>query len=433
MNLANEMKGLKEERAIEVQKLESLSKIISSRAFTPDEQKMYDAHKKCINDFNSRLDVLDEIEKRALAETPLESWGASGQEISQPENDSEERSVQIMKRVPQDRSRPLTDFHLRNFDVDQRMQRANVYKVIRALATGKTNGDMATMHALEETRAVTGSATLNPFLAHQLWDGSLSKSRLFQAGVKVLPLANGEYKFPKINSYPVFEWKAAGASTSDKTTVFENVTFAANTLRGYCKITGELLLDGQNIESHMKHVIDKSIGNSIDSAGLTGAGGDSPTGIRNYSAVNTVSMSSPNGAAIGSYDKIIDVYKAILDDNADRPTAAILSPRDWATIAKLKQATTNQPLGIPGALSDLRMFETGMVTTVGNYGSASGTMSCMYFGGFEQLYLGVRNDVQIQISPVRSDTFEYDFFVAMRSDFQPMREEAFGVLEGIIP
>ena len=59
MNLATQMKGLREDRAGIVNKIEALAKIIQTRAFNPQEQAEYDQHKKEIVDINSRLSVLE--------------------------------------------------------------------------------------------------------------------------------------------------------------------------------------------------------------------------------------------------------------------------------------------------------------------------------------------------------------------------------------
>ena len=81
MTIAEQIKGLTEQRSTKATAIDTLAKVIESRAFTADEQTQYDALKKEIEEFNTRLNVLAESEKRALqsATQPISPVGPSEQ------------------------------------------------------------------------------------------------------------------------------------------------------------------------------------------------------------------------------------------------------------------------------------------------------------------------------------------------------------------
>ena len=56
--IAQQIKGLKEERATKIQGLENVAKIIETRAFNDDEQKKYNDFKKEISSFITGAVVL---------------------------------------------------------------------------------------------------------------------------------------------------------------------------------------------------------------------------------------------------------------------------------------------------------------------------------------------------------------------------------------
>jgi HK97 family phage major capsid protein len=426
--IAEQIKGLKEQRGSKVKELEKLAGVIAERAFTPDEQTQYDRLTKDIEGFNSRLKVSEEQEIRTLggAKVPTDNTNTFD------ERNASEPGITILKRLKVDKARPISDWYLRNFDVKEEMQKADVYRLIRSLATGKAP-DTATSHALNETRSVSGTALLNPYLGAQLWDGLLPKTRLGQAGMKTIPLLSNQHKFAKITAYPTFEWKAESASTTDKTATFANVTFDAKTLRGFVRTSGELLQDGLNTEQALKQVINKSAAGSVDSAGLIGSGsGAEPKGVINYTNINTYTMTGSNGSNISSYDPFIEAYKLILDDNGEMPTAAIMNPREWATINKFKTTSVDAYRELPTSLKDLLILETSKMPINLTKG-ASSNCGAIIFGGFDSLYLGQRLDITIQVSPVITSTYEYDIFMAFRGDFQAAREEDFGMINGINP
>lgn len=425
--LAQQIKGLNEKRALKLNLMDDLVRIIEKekRGFTNIEQNSYDDLKSDVERINNELTQLVERQKQDMRSArPLRDNNNFHRE-----EEHEERSISIMKRVKADPEKPITDFILRNYDVDQDLQKADVFRVMRALATGKSL-DKATTKALDEVRSVTGTALLNPFLSAQVWDGSLPKTRLAQAGMKVIPLESNEHKFAQESTFPTFEWLAASATSTERTAAFTARTFTPRTLRGWFNVPGEILQDAENIDRALRNMSTKAAAMQIDKAGLIGAGSATePEGIINYTNLNEYAMGN-NGGALTSYAPFAEVLKLIQDDNGLDPNAAIFAPRTANTINQLDDQNYN-PLTMPDYLKDIKMFQTSSMPTNEDQGTATGVCSSILFGDFTSLYLGIRMDVMVQVDRVEKEKFEYPFFVGFRGDFLPEREENFGRIKGI--
>lgn len=421
------IKGLKEERAAKASRMQKMLDLAQTekRDLKEEELKSYNTLK------SERFALKEQLE---LAEEAfIEERGKPSKRIGEESEQEYSNEIQFMKRVKEDRSKPLSDWYLRNFDVDPEIQKANVYKVMRSLATGKAS-DKATSKALDEMRSFSGSAILNPFLSAQLWEGSLSKSRLAAAGLKTIPLESNQHKFAQIETYPTFEWKAESAETTERTVSLVNKQFTSKTLRGWFNVPAETLNYASNADQVLRAVATMAASNEIDRAGLIGSGiGAEPEGVLNYTNLNTYSLGA-NGGSIETNKiiKFLEVVKLIHDDNEETPTAAIMNPREWKAINQLVDLDNN-PLGIPPALKDIVWYQTTKVPTNLDAGTATGVASAIIFGGFEQLYLGIGMDVQVQVLPIEKATGEYPFFLSFMGDFLPQNETAFGALTDVIP
>ncbi len=359
-----------------------------------------------------------------------------GEERSQEDKDDEKRNYNFDFTIAQKASvkhGPITEWRLRNFDVNEKMQRANVYDVMIAMhPMAKKPTNPAIIHALDECRAATTSAMLTEYLSAQLLDGGLAKSRLAQAGMQTQVMEEGTKRFAKITTYPTFEWKAESAQTTDRTVVFDSVDMEAHTLRGFLNVSGEQVQDCHNIDAALRMAFRRSIANGIDYAGLFGAGGatEEPEGIYNYTNVNRHDL----GAVPTGFDSFIDCSKLILDDNGELPDTTIYSPGSWALFNKLKQGTSNAPLPMPLYMtmqnSDKghRFYET---TQVPDDLDETLYNTCAFMGGFRSVNLGVRLQTQIILTPVQADRYQWSYLTVFRGDIRPYREEDLGVVDNI--
>jgi len=176
----------------------------------------------------------------------------------------------------------------------------------------------------------------------------------------------------------------------------------------------------------------QSMALELDRAAIWGDGtGNSPTGIVNTAGINTVSMGT-NGAALTSYDKLIDAVYEMQLDNADDPTAMIMHPRTQAALAKLKDANLN-PLTVPDMIARI----PGLATTAAPIDEVEGTAtdaSSIVFGNYRDLLIGVRHQLEFRLFDSPLATTGQILAVAwMRADVQLARPKSFAPLTGVIP
>jgi HK97 family phage major capsid protein len=406
------MKKYTERRADAVKELEILIKTAKTRELTQDEKNLFE-------DVETSIAQIDEILKINKEKTFNHLKSDNNMSNSNTWGDAEEGkpifNFYIKKTVPTNKAMPISTWVLKNYDINEDAQMARVEDVIVALCTGKIK-NKATEAAMVSMKSVSGSATLTEFLSAQLWESGIAKSHLANSGMQTFLMDEPTVRFPKITAYPALEWKAENAQTTDRTVTIAGVERQAKTLRGFTVISGELMQDGHNVGNAINRAFSVSVGNSVDEAGLAGAGGaDEPEGIINYSNVSTYSLGQ---ASITSFDPWIDTIKEILDNNGSVPDTSIMSPQTWAQVQKLKSDVELMPLPRPEVLKDHRFLES---TKMPN--------NFVVMGNFASLHLGIRLNTQIVISPVLSDTFQHNILGVFRGEFFPEREADFGLLE----
>jgi HK97 family phage major capsid protein len=136
------------------------------------------------------------------------------------------------------------------------------------------------------------------------------------------------------------------------------------------------------------------------------------------------------GAALTSYDPILDLLALLWSKNVTAVDTAIMAPRTAATLAKLKEATTNAPLARPAVLADWRVLMSANVSIT----ETPGTASTLYMGDFSQMMLGFRTQMQVEIArELFRGSYQFGYFGHLRFDMQVTHPESFGRLIGIIP
>lgn len=436
MNLRNKL----EERGEALLRFEELTNIAAKRSLTVQENKEIDEVERKIHELDAEIAPLQKNEdrKKKLVAAKFSSESHMNKSFGEMDDDEDEMNqdhiekqsfdFQIKKSTPFDRARPVSDFVLRNFDVDDKMKKANVYAVIAGLCGRKYQPGSPNDYALDQIQksSMSASALLNPYLSAQLLEGALSKSRLAEAGMKTFAMLSGEHKFARVATYPTLEWKGELDSTTERTITFDNVTFSAKTLRGYISVGAETMKDALNIETALRSVFSKALGNGIDTAGLFGAGGaDEPLGVANYVGVPTVSWNS----TLDSYDPFIAAQKAVYEEDGGDLTASIMAPDAWSQLARLKGTNELNPVNPPFWMKDHKFLQTTKVPT----NTGSGNQSQIIMGGFNNLNLGVRLQAEVILTPVIAETYSYNMLAVFRGDFQPNRVEEFAVIENVDP
>lgn len=313
---------------------------------------------------------------------------------------------------------------------DSPVARLGVGAYLRAMVSGPRNEHE--VRALSEGSDSAGGYTVPDILSARLIDKLRARATVFRAGAQTVPLTSDRTTFARISGDPTPAWRAESAAIAESDPTFDSVVFQPKSLAFYFKVSRELLEDSVNVNSAIETVITNTMALELDRAALIGSGASNqPTGIKNISGVNSVSMGT-NGAAITDYDEFLDALLLMREDNSSDPTAAIMAPRTEITLAKLKDST-GQPLMRPKAIDGLPFYGTTQIPTNDTQGTAVNASS-VYLGDFTRLWIGVRTSLVVQVLRERfAETGQYGFVAHMRADVQAEHAGSFAKIIGIIP
>lgn len=307
---------------------------------------------------------------------------------------------------------------------------ANFGDVIRGMALGTSHPDIRA--ALTEGTDSAGGYTVPTILLAQIIDTMRARTTVIQAGAMTIPLDTLKTNIARLATDPVSAWRAENGAIGESDPTFESVQFVAKSLAVMVKLSRELLEDTVNLNDALLNAFAGSMAVELDRAALFGSGTPpEPRGVFNTTGIGSVSMGT-NGAALTSFDKVIDLVQILQDAKAPDPTAAIMAPRTSTAIAKLKD-TTNQPLRKPEALANLPFMVTTQVPITQTQGTASNA-SCIIAGDFSQVMIGIRSSLRIELlRELYAGTNQYAFVAHLRADIQVAKPGALAKLIGVIP
>lgn len=310
-------------------------------------------------------------------------------------------------------------------------------RYLRGLATGDWTGAEQERAMSEGTLTAGGNLVPTP-LATSVIDIARNSSVVMRAGATTVPMTAGTLKLARLTGEGTPAWKTENAAITAADMTFDAVTFTARTLVRLVTLSVELFEDA---DPSGDGVIARSFGQQmaleLDRAALLGSGtAPEPRGILNQTGV-TITDHGANGSAIGplgtglGYDFLIDAVASVRAANFE-PTAQITAPRTEASLAKLKEATTNAYAAPPAALSTIPRYATKQIPIALTTGTSTDT-SYAFTGDWSQLLIGIRTSFTLKFLQERymADTLSYAFLAYLRADVQLAQPAAFVVDRGV--
>ncbi len=345
--------------------------------------------------------------------------------IFQASDGREHRAIPVSKRF----------VDLENRDVNlEGIGPGSLGKMLRAKLLGDPLGlNDAERRALGEGVGGAGGWFVSPLVSGYVIDLARNATCVLKAGGWTLPMDGPELTLVKVLTDPTAYWRAEHAVITESDGVFVPVKLKAVILGCLIRVSQALLEDASNAGRTIENMMAAALGLELDRVCLLGSGANEPRGLFNCDDINSYSMGA-NGAAPTNYDPFSYGVEYVLQNNG-LPTAAIMAPRTFGTLDRLKAATTNQPLVAPQSYQDLKKFYTNQVPIDMTQGTAT-TASCAFVGDFTSVVIGIRKSLTIDISSVAgTDTFakvEALIRAYMRVDVAILRENHFTVIKGII-
>ena len=307
-------------------------------------------------------------------------------------------------------------------------------KILRA----KLLGDPMGLNESERRAMGEGSGNLsgwfvNPLVSGYVIDLARNASCCMKAGAWTLPMDSPEVTLVKVLTDSTAHWLPEHSAISESDGSFAPIKLKAVVLGTMIRVSQALLEDAPSAGPTIEKMLSSALGLELDRVALHGDGATQPRGVFNCDDINEYSMGA-NGAAPTNYDPFSYACQYVLQNNGT-PTAAIMAPRTFGTLDRLKAATTNQPLVGPQSYQDLKKFYTNQVPVNQVHGTNEAA-SCAFIGDFKNVVVGMRKNLSIDISPVAgTDTFakvEALIRAYMRVDVAILRENHFTKIVGII-
>lgn len=302
--------------------------------------------------------------------------------------------------------------------------------MIEGLLVGPRND--AVKAALSSGTDSAGGFTVPLEVASEFFDLLRSKSVFIQAGARSV-MVDGPTRMIRLDQDPTAIWRAENATIGDTDIAVGEVLLDPKSLSALVKVPYELLQDSVNIEQILTQALLGSLSLALDRACLFGSGADNqPRGLYNTSGIGAISMGT-NGAALTSYDPLVDMLYTLELANAMAPTAAIWHPRTGRDLRKLKD-TQNQPLMAPDPIPMMPKLATTSVPINLDQGTAMDVASPIMMGDFNDGILALREELTItRLDQTFASNGQVGFWARIRADVGFARAGSFVKLDGILP
>lgn len=302
---------------------------------------------------------------------------------------------------------------------------------LRGMVTGKARP--AVKNALSEGTDSAGGFTVPSATLDAFFDKMRSKSRLIQAGARTLELSTDETTIARTIGDPTAAWHLENATIAASDLTFEGATFKARTLVSLVKASRELVMDSVNVEDALESAFTGALGSEVDRALLFGTDtAGQPKGLTSYAGVGTFSLGTGNGGPLTNYDPLLQIYRLMLDANSSPPSAFLMSPREWESLAVLKDST-GRYLDRPQALEGIPFLETTNIPVNEVVGTSNNT-SRIITGNWNDLVIGFRRTLRIELlRETYAENYQFGFLAHLRVDAVPAREQSFAQVTGITP
>jgi HK97 family phage major capsid protein len=310
----------------------------------------------------------------------------------------------------------------------EEFNRLSLGRLLRGWIAGSWDGAELEQKAMTSSPTTAGGILIPAVLSARIIDRARNLARVFQAGAVTVPMTSNNLTMARNTQDVTAGWYSPNTSITESDMAFDAVTFTARKLAALVRIENELLEDASNVDAVVEESIGAAIALELDRVALLGTGtAPQPKGLLNVSGVNTVT-------AVGTpadYDKFLTAIYAVRKQNFEA-NAAIYSARTAETLAKLKTGLTGDktPLAAPADWSALSRLVSNQVPD--NLGA--GNESAAFVGQFDQLMIGLRRNILLEVSREASDVFPKDqtlIRATWRGDVQVAQPKAFCVLSGI--
>ena len=318
-----------------------------------------------------------------------------------------------------------------------RPEEFSIGRAIRGLVTCNWKNADLERRALSEGSGIGGGYLLQPILSAEILDLARNLSVVTRAGARTVAMDGPELVIARLTGDATAEWKSENQALTGSDVTFGQFVLRARTLACLVTASLELIEDAANLDSIVRNSIAQALGLELDRAILRGEpGGARITGLRNWTGdpptIQIIDLGE-NGAELITYDPFSEAVEKILTANGT-PNAAIFAPRTYGVLDRFR-TIDGQPLQPPASFAGLTRLVSNQIPINLTHGTADDASEA-YVGDFSKLLVGMRTQLQIEVSREAGDAFKKGQVLTrayLRADALPVQPTHFVLIDGIIP
>lgn len=205
---------------------------------------------------------------------------------------------------------------------------------------------------------------------------------------------------PRMTATASTAYYTEGATITESTPGFDQVTLSANTLAALVEFSRKMFVQGlPDVEQIVRNDLARVIGLKVDETILNGSGsGAEPTGILNTSGIGNVAMGTNGG--IPNYTHLIDLIKEVAIDAADSNGVFIINPQTEAFLRKTpKVSATDSVMTLEGSeLANRQVIVSQNIPS--NLTKGTGTdLSAILYGNLQDVLYASFGGLEIVVDP----------------------------------
>lgn len=445
--LANQIKGLKEQKASKVKEMDALiaTSETEKRDFKPEEQTKYDALKAEVEGFNARIARLDEAHKRELQEaaeagTRISPTGERPEISEKEERDFSKFSLLKIVRSQSPNlgfSDKLDGLELEMHQEAQREARnagTEVKGVGVPLIVMKRWGNPEKRDMTAGT-AADGGYFVQTDVSNDVIPPLRAKLVTAQAGAIMLGNLVGNVDLPVNGGVSVGWASTENATAAESTPTISRRQLIPKRLTGFSDVSVRLIKQTSwSVEQMLRNDYFNAMAVALDAAAINGSGSSGqPTGILNTSGIGDVAGGT-NGLAPTNVH-ITKLEEEVAIDNAD------LGSLHYLTNPKVRRQLKNTAIETGDSLRVWSIYDqeqplNGYKTLVTNNvpstltkGSSSGVCSAILFGNFNDLIIGTWGGMDVMANPyTKAKEGQVEIIAAVYADVAVRRAQSFAAM-----
>jgi len=259
-----------------------------------------------------------------------------------------------------------------------------------------------------------GTLAATNLLAGEFVEVLRNKSVTARLGARMLPGLTGNVDIPRQTAQTQGYWVAESGAITESEASFDKVSLRPRTVGSLSTISRLMLMQSTPaIEQVVREDLIRVMALAVDLAAISGSGtSGQPTGIYNTAGINSV-VGGTNGANI-SFDFLMAMRGALDIANAPEENRGFaMNPHVFNYLSNLKTSTGSylwMPVtGIAGApgptVLALPYFVSNQLRSTLTKGTSAGVCSEVYFGSWQELFIGMWGGPEIVVNPYDSTGF----------------------------